>query len=417
MSEERKKALKIAEAGYQAIDSENVINGAVSVSDDALKVQGKEFPLGKGKILVIGIGKCSLSAAGALEKILGDRISGGAVLDVKEGKLERLETYKGTHPLPSPQNKKATERIVSLLSGLSEDDLVIFIISGGGSTLLYLPEEGRESEELPVIHALMDAGASIQEMNTVRKHMSKARGGYLAKYIYPARGIAMIFSDVPANDIGFISSGPTVKDVTTIEEAEKVLSKYGILEKCGLKNCGLIQTPKEDKYFEKMTNLLVVSNQTALDAMKNEAEKLGLKVKMCSSCLAGEAREVGKGLVDELNKDAEPGTVMLYGGETTVTVKHDNPGGRNQELALSALRYIGEGQIVMPLASDGIDNTDHAGAICDTISAKKAKDLNLDLEDYLSRNDSYDFWQKVGDFILTGDTGSNVSDLIVTIKF
>ncbi len=411
----RTKALQIAEAGLQSIDSGNVIRNNVSLKGDILTVKGQDFPIDEGRVIVIGIGKCSLDAAAALEKILGDRITGGAVIDVREGKLDRIQTYKGTHPLPSAENAEAAQKIVDLISGLSENDFVIFIVSGGGSTLLYLPEDKGAKEELPIMRALIDVGATIQEINTIRKHMSLARGGYLAKYIYPAHGVSMIFSDVPTDNIEFIASGPTVKDMTTVKEAEEVLRKYDILKLCGIDKCGLIETPKEDKYFDNIINILVASNSTALEAMRAEAESLGFKTEIRTNRLSGEAREVAKSLVDNLYA-APVHTAYLYGGETTVTVKHDGKGGRNLELALSALRTVKEGELILPMDSDGHDNTDYAGAICDTIANSKASDLNLDLDKYISENRSYAFWEMVGDYLMTGDTGSNVSDLIITLK-
>jgi glycerate-2-kinase len=281
--------------------------------------------------------------------------------------------------------------------------------------LLYLPEDKGSKEELPIMKTLMDVGATIQEINTIRKHMSLARGGYLAKYAYPARGVALIFSDVPTDNLNFIASGPTIKDQTTVKEAEEVLDKYKVLKTCGIEKCGLIETPKEDKYFVNMRNILIASNSTALEAMRVEAEKLGYATEVRTNRLAGEARDVAKMLLDNL-KTAPHKTVYLYGGETTVTVKHDGKGGRNLELALSALRTVQEGQMVLPFDSDGHDNTDYAGAICDTIAGKKAQDLNIDLEQYLSENRSYEFWGKIGDYLMTGETGSNVSDLIITIN-
>ena len=194
-----------------------------------------------------------------------------------------------------------------------------------------------------------------------------------------------------------------------------MLRKYDILKKCGIEKCGLIETPKDDKYFQKIINILIASNSTALEAMRNGGEKLGFKVGVRTSRLSGEAKDVAMTLVNALN-GAEPHTVLLYGGETTVTVKHDGKGGRNIELALSGLRTIKDGQIVLPMDSDGHDNTDYAGAVCDTISKKKASDMSLDLEQYLSENRSYEFWEKIGEYLMTGYTGSNVSDLIITIN-
>ncbi len=415
VSDSRAKALQIAEAGLQAIDTGSIIRKTVSLQGDVLTVQGQSFQISKGKVIVIGVGKCSLEAGAELEKILGGRLTEGAVIDVRKGVLNKIVTYEGTHPLPSAQNAEAAQKIIEMVSNLTEDDLVIFLISGGGSTLLYLPEDKGAEEELPIMHALIDAGATIQEINIIRKHMSLARGGYLAEHIYPARGVSLIFSDVPTDNIGFIASGPTIKDTTTVKEAEEMLRKYDILKTCGMEKCGLIETPKDDKYFANVRNILVVSNSTALEGMRLEAEKLGFKVEVQTNRLTGEARDVAGMLIDKL-RSAGPHAALLYGGETTVTVRHDGKGGRNLELALSGLRTIGNGQIILSMDSDGRDNTDYAGAICDTISKKKAEDLKIYPEQYLSENKSYEFWEKVGDYLMTGYTGSNVSDLIITLN-
>lgn len=412
----RRSALEIAEAGLEAIDTCKVIKDNVSIVGKSLLVKGETFSLeGVRRLLVVGAGKCSLDAAATLEEMLGNLITGGLVIDVRQGKLKKIQAYQGTHPLPTDKNIEATKKLVELLSDLSKNDLVIFIVSGGGSTLLYLPDDQGTKEESAIVSSLMKTGATIQELNTVRKHLSLARGGYLAKYAYPAQVVSLIFSDVPTDDVDFIASGPTVKDTTTVGEAEAVLDKYNVLKICGLERRGLIETPKDDKYFERVKNVVVVSNKTALEAMELKAKELGFKTKVCTACLTGEAREVGLRIVEELKRAAHK-TVMLYGGETTVTVLHNGKGGRNQELALSALRRAGPSQTLVTVASDGRDNTDFAGAICDILTKEKAAELNLDVERYLDENQSYEFWNKAGGYLLTGDTGSNVSDLIIAIS-
>lgn len=411
----RRAALEIAEAGLEAIDTEKVIKENVKLEDGNVVIAGEKLALG-GRLLVAGVGKCSGDAALALEQILGDKISDGVIIDIKETPgFKKIRGFSGTHPLPSEQNVAAAGELVKTLSGLTEQDAVIFIISGGGSTLLCLPEEKNCYEERIIIEELMRAGATIQEINALRKHLSLARGGYLAKYAYPARAASLIFSDVPGDDLQFIASGPTVKDETTVEDAEKILAKYNILNKCGLEKCGLTETPKEDKYFENVRNVLVGSNKIALEAMAGKAKELGFAPKICSTCLVGEASATGKNIASELHA-APPKSVLLYGGETTVTVKYPGRGGRNQELVLAAASAIGADELVLALASDGRDNTDFAGAICDTIMKEAATKTGLDPQKYLAENNSYEFFSKTGSYILTGNTGSNVSDLVVAIK-
>lgn len=412
----RKAALEIAEAGLEAIDTKKVITKNVFLNNDRLVIKNKEFSLGGIKrIFIVGIGKCSFEAAQALEEILGKKISGGIILGLYEGSLRRLKVYKGDHPLPSLKNIAVTKEIIDLLSGLGEKDLVIMAISGGGSSLLCQPQNLSATEEACIIGNLMRMGADIEKTNIVRKHLSFARGGWLAKYAYPAKVISLIFSDVPKNTLEFVASGPTVKDTTALSEAKNVIKKYKINESCNIADIRLIETPKHDKFFKKVDNILFVSNDLALKAMKKSAVEKDFQVEIVSNSFSGEARIFAKKIMENLHKQKN-GAIFLYGGESTVKVRGGGKGGRNQELVLSALRFIENGEAIISLASDGRDNTEMAGAICDIITKVKAKNLGLDIEKYLSNNDSYNFFAKTGDYLLTGDTGSNVSDLIIAIK-
>lgn len=415
----RVAALAIAEAGLEAIDTESAVERAVRLSGDTLSVNDKSFTLSPdGKLIVIGVGKCALEAGKALEGILGDRLTGGIVLDLREGMLSRLTTRVGTHPYPTQANVDATKEIIQMLSGLSEKDMALFVISGGGSTLLCLPNGHTAEDEASLLRHLTRAGADIQEVNTLRKHTSRARGGFLAKYAYPAQVIALIFSDVPSGVFEFIASGPTVRDTTTVADAQRVIEKYKVTVG-RVWDAALVETPKEDKYFEKVTNLLAVSNQVALSAMAAEAEKLNFTPRIMTANLRGEAREVAAAIVRDLAKE-KPKTALLYGGETTVTVRAPGgKGGRNLELALAALATLpalGPADLIFTLASDGRDNTDFAGAISDIMTKEHAEKLKLDAAQFLAENNSYEFFKATGDYLLTGDTGSNVSDLIIAIK-
>ncbi|KKU48680.1 hypothetical protein A3H10_00970 [Candidatus Uhrbacteria bacterium RIFCSPLOWO2_12_FULL_46_10] len=416
----RRAVLEIAEAGLMAVDTGTVIKAAIKLEDNRLCVNDQICSLvGANRIFLVGVGKCAIEAAAALEEILGAKLFDGIVLGVDGSPAQNLKTVKvmlGTHPLPTEKNIAATKAIVAMLDSLQEKDLVIIIVSGGGSTLLCLPEEGATCvEEGLVLQQLFRAGVSIQDVNTIRKHLSLARGGYLAKYAYPAQVISLIFSDVPGNDLEFIASGPTIKDTTTVVDADAILVKYGILKACGLAHCGLIETPKEDKYFERVQNILFVSNKLALEAMAAKAHELGYVPTICTDCLTGEAREVGIKVSAELH--AVPSkSVRLYGGETTVTIKGQGKGGRNQELALGALSAIQAEELIMAFASDGRDNTDASGAICDTIIKEEAARLGLAPNVFLQNNDSYTFFKQTGGHLITGYTGSNVSDLLIALK-
>ena len=412
-SDLRRSALDIIEAGLQAIDTRTAILNNVRIAAGDLILADEAIPLRDvGRIIVIGVGKCALEAGAALEEVLGDRISDGVVIDVHEGSLKRIRAFGGDHPLPTERNVDATKELIAALRDLSEKDLVIAVVSGGGSTLLCQPENHTCTDERRIFECLTKAGADIVEMNTVRKHTSLARGGQLAKYAHPARVAALIFSDVPGDPVEFIASGPTVKDSTTAEDAERILRKYG---GCGLLDLQFTETPKEDKWFARVRNTVIVSGRTALGEMFLEAEKLGFAPRIVETAFRGEAREIGRRIANELH-NSEPGTALLYAGESTVTIKNGGVGGRNQEVSLAALGIVGEGELLASIASDGHDNTDFAGALCDIISREKAEKLGLDPDKFLAANDSFHFWEPTGDLIFTGPTGSNVSDLILAIK-
>src|SRR3989344_2950392 len=298
ISPARRAALEIAEAALDAVDTRKTVKENIRFENGKLYIKNLSYSLEKTKkIAVVGIGKCAMEAASELENILGDHLYGGIVLDVYESykcTLQKIECFIGTHPLPSEKNIEATRKIVELLNALGEEDLVIFIISGGGSTLLCLPKgkAGCFDEKLIVVE-LMRRGANISEINTIRKHLSLARGGYLAKYAYPAQVISLIFSDVPGNDIEFVASGPTVKDTTTVSDTDTILAKYDILKSCGIEYCGLVETPKDGIYFKKVNNILFMSNIIALNAMKNKARELEFSAKIVTDKLSGEAKAAG----------------------------------------------------------------------------------------------------------------------------
>lgn len=419
----RRDALSIAEAGYEAINITTALKRILVLDQEALRVDNVTYNLAGRKIFFVGVGKCAFSTAKEIEKLLGEKLAGGIALDVSPfvgQPLKRIETLVGTHPLPSEANVEATNSIMEFLTGRTENDLVIMLVSGGGSTLLCLPATPMTwGDESSLWSELTAKGATIQEMNTVRKHISRARGGALAKAAYPAEVISLIVSDVPGNDVRSIASGPTVMDSSTIADAKAVLEKYNTTAS---KNIELIETPKEQKYFERISNVLFLTNHSALDAMKEEAEKRGYTTTIVDDHYTGEACEVGRTVTEKLH-NAPTNTVLLYAGESTVTLSQNagaglpaQAGGRNQEMALAALADIRDGELVLPFTSDGHDNTDCAGAIADTTTRAHAHSQNLSIEEYLTGHRSYDFFKTTGDALITGYTGSNVSDLIIALK-
>ncbi len=411
----RKSVLRIVEAGFEAIETKTAVekNFIYDAKTQRLNILGQCFNIGQYKrIILVGFGKAALEAVTAIQTILKGRIACGFVLDLKEGSLGNIVCKIGTHPLPTKINIEATNELVAMLDACTEEDLVICVVSGGGSALLCSPHNMECETEVSIISALTVSGADIYELNTVRKHISTVKGGRLAKIIYPATSINLIFSDVPGDDLNVVASGPTVKDMSTNADAAIILNKYNVLEICELPSCNLLETPKEEKYFAKAHNILLVSAKQALLAMKEKAEELGFAVEVFSSSYQGEAKKLAPDIISRLKR----GVCLLGAGESTVKIAGHGKGGRNQEMALAALALIGENQVLACLASDGHDNTEAAGAIVDISTLARAKNLNLNPEKYLNNNDSFSFFETVGDQIQTGQTGANVSDFFVCLK-
>ncbi len=419
VSKERKTALEILNAGLEAIDTKIAIQKSVQRFGNRLALAGREVIVRPDtRIFLVSVGKCGLEAAQEINSIMGDILFKGIVIDVQEGsvKNDKIKVFTGDHPFPSERNILATKSMMDMLSQMNESDIVITIISGGGSSLLCQPDSLSFTEEKQVVDALFRAGAPIDKVNTVRKHLSLAKGGYLAKQAYPAQVVSLIFSDVPGYDVGFVASGPTVLDTTTISDAMDVIKEFCIEKECPFIEKGLIETPKDKKFFENVTNNIIVSNSVALEAMQSKAESMGFSAKIKTNKFSGHARHVGAGIISAL-KYEDANTFLLYGGESTVIVKGGGNGGRNQEIALSSLRFAEDNDMVIALASDGIDNSEVAGGICDIISKEHAEKLGLDVWTYLNENNSFEFFQKTGDYIKTGITGSNVSDIVLGIRF
>lgn len=411
----RRLALRIAEAGFAAIETHQAVRKAIAYNNEkqVLEVGGKKYGLDNfERVICIGFGKAAFDAVSELQNMLGDKIKCGFVIDLKEGSLGNITCKVGTHPYPTKVNIDATKELVAMLSDCTEKDLVLCAVSGGGSALLCSPRDLSCEQEVSIISALTVAGANIQELNTVRKHISTVKGGQLAKLMYPATVISLIFSDVPGDDLSMVASGPTVPDITTIGAASEIIKKYDVLKAAGLASCKLFETPKEQKYFEKVQNVLAVSARQALEAMEEEAETLGFGVKIYSRHFQGLARELGPKIIGENKK----GECLLGTGESTVEIRGKGKGGRNQEMALAALESLSENQVLVCAASDGRDNTDAAGAIVDSSSQRRAKALGLDVNEYLQNNDSFNFFESLGDHLITGQTGANVADFFVCIK-
>ena len=416
-AELRGQALEILEAGYSAIDTEKILKDKIKLDGENFSVDGESFSLKSfNKIIFIGIGKCALDGAKTIEGILGDYLTDGIALDVKSADeasgLKRVRYFTGTHPYPSEINVSVTGQILEMIRGATEKDLIITLISGGGSSLFCLPNNISVETLIEITKNLTQKGANIFELNTVRKHLSGVQGGQLTELCYPAKVISLIFSDVPGDDIATIASGPTVRDITTQEDAERILAHYDVLTLCALPNCVVVETPKEEKWFERVDNILVLTNTTALEAMKHEAEARGYHAEIRSTTLEGEARDVGARLAQDAQADH---TVLLYGGETTVTVTGHGKGGRNQEVVLGGLFFLRKSTVLVAGASDGWDNSDVAGAMGDEALFLEAKHQGADPELFLKENNAYEFFSRFGGHLVTGRRGTNVSDLYFTI--
>jgi len=404
----RKDALDILEAGYEAILTKNVIRGAVTREGNTICIKDMNVCFDDyERIFFVGVGKCAVDAAEELEDIIGDNLTEGIVLDVKSGIFKKLTSRVGTHPYPTEQNVEAAKEIEAMLEKTTEKDLVLMLISGGGSSLLCLPHELKCESITKITKTLMDKGAPIRDINIVRKHFSEIQGGGLARMAYPATVVSLLFSDVPGNDIDTIASGPTVLDKSTKEEAEETLMKYNAFNLCEVPYCEILETPKDEKYFKNVYNILVVTNDMALEAMAKKADELEYGAVICSNCAEGEAREFGKKIASD--EYAVRGC-YLYGGETTVTIAGKGLGGRNQEVVLGAFPYLREGMLIVGAASDGWDNSDVAGAMSDKEFFDKAEEMKLYPEDFLKENNSYEFFKRAGGHIQTGRTGANVAD-------
>lgn len=408
--EHRIPALQIVEAGFESINTEKVILNHIKIEGQVLSVMDTKFDLTNFKrIKVVGFGKASCEASLVLEKILGSRIQEGVVIGLKKVDSMYIETFAGTHPKPSEENALASKKIFEMCKNSNEEDLIITIVSGGGSSLLCYPES--ECEQGRALYdSFLKSGKTAIELNTVRKHLSLLKGGGLAKVAYPATVIGLIFSDVPGNHFESVASGPTYKDTSTVEDAQVIIDNHN------LGKFDLIETPKENKYFDKVHNFVLVSNEIAIEAMSKKAKELGFSASTVSSEMYD---EVDISLQRIFNKKTlDSNSVVIAAGEPVLLVKKQGgSGGRNLYMALRSMKLemVKENDVFISFASDGRDNSESAGAIVDKETIKKYKENNLNIEEYLENYDAYSFFEKTGDMIITGATGSNVSDLMILL--
>lgn len=434
----RKDALDIFRAGVQAVEPSAAVKRYCRREGNRLLVDQEVYDLGEFKrIYVIGAGKAGAPMAQAVEEILGDRISGG-IINVKYGhlaELSRVKAIEAGHPVPDEAGLEGTRAILDLASRAEEKDLILCLISGGGSALLPLPAEGLSlQDKQDTTKVLLACGATIHEINSVRKHISMVKGGGLARAAYPATLISLILSDVVGDDLDVIASGPTVPDSSSFQGCVTIFDKYGIREKVPETVLAHIQkgiegkvpeTPKPaDPVFTRTQGVIVGSNLACMEAAEKKAHSLGYHTLMLSTMIEGETREVAcvhAGIAKEVLKSGHPlspPACVLSGGETTVTITGRGLGGRNQEFVLaSAMGLSGwERIVVLSAGTDGTDGpTDAAGAVADSQTIQRAEALGLNPVDFLFNNDAYHFFEKLEDLVKTGPTNTNVMDLRIML--
>lgn len=415
---ERKVALEIFEGALNKINGYNAIKEHIKFFDDYLVINNKKINLNNyKKIFLIGFGKASLEMAKAMEEFMA--YDDGAIITTQDTKLKTIKVFKGIHPLPSEKNIEATKEIINIVKKAGKDDLIFVLVSGGGSSLFCMPMISLNSM-IDVTDKLIKAGCNIEELNTVRKHLSYIKGGKLAK-LTEAKMIGLIISDIIGNPVEFIASGPTAGDKTTFRDAYKIMKKYKIKNKeamdlilKGMKG-EVKETPDKVKNVE---NFIIADINIACKEAKKIAEFKGYYSKILTTNLKGEAREVGVALARYAKFYPRNHSVIITGGETTVKVKGNGLGGRNQEMVLSAIKEIDGLPIAfLSCGTDGIDGSSPAaGAIADGDSMKRAIKLNLSPDDFLQNNNSYEFFKIMDDTIVTGYTGTNVMDIQIIVR-
>ncbi len=439
---------RILAAAIQSVDPSEALYRCVQRQGDLLTIRSaagdspaRTYDLRDFKhIYVVGAGKAGAPMTQAIAQILRNRLSGGLVI-VKDGYTSgaktqsssgKIEIVQASHPIPDERGLQATNRILALLEAADQDDLIICLISGGGSALLTAPEAGISLQDLQALtKQLLASGASIHEINALRKHLDQVKGGGLAQAGNPAHMLSLILSDVVGNSLDVIASGPTVADNSSFQECHDILERYKLLDKIPVNVLKRIrqgvsgqqpETPKPgEAFFANVHNAIIGSNHVAAQAALEKAAQEGYNVMLLTTYLQGEARQVGRLLVAiarqvaESNQPIPRPACILAGGETTVTLHGDGLGGRNQELALGAVVELAGLQDIalVSLATDGGDGpTDAAGAVVTGQTLSRAEGIGLVPAKFLARNDSYHFFQPLGDLLKPGPTLTNVNDLV-----
>lgn len=432
----REIAIEIFLAGIESVKPGNLIPQWVSLYRNSLNIDDRSYDLKKiDKVFVVGVGKASASMAQSIESILGSRINAGHVV-TKYGHsvpLRHINITEAGHPVPDENGLKGTESILSLVHSAQENDLVIFLVSGGGSALLADVPEGCSLNDLRLLNTiLLKSGAGINEINCIRKHLSGIKGGMLAQATFPATLVSLIMSDVIGDPLDVIASGPTVPDPTTYADAIEIIDSLQIREEIPV---NILDTLKEgylrnrpetlkesDPGFSKTINIIIGNNELALQNSRLRGESFGYKTKVVNGTLDGDVEDVAgyiyKTALDEKKKLSGNKVCLLFGGEPTVKIKGEGSGGRNQHLALLMAKLIKENSGITFLSggTDGTDGpTDAAGAVVDSFTLLKAAYSGLEYDKYLDNFDSYNFFRQEGGLVKTGPTQTNVMDLMVLL--
>ncbi len=431
----RDHALSIFHAGVDAVKPDRFIPRFVRMENDTLHLGEFRINLSStGKIIVVGAGKASAFMARELENVLGYRISDGVII-TKEGHglpLQQITCIEAAHPVPDENGVKGAIAIAALLQDLREEDLVIALISGGASALMADFPPDIPLEDMQALNGLLlGSGAAIEEINTIRKHLSTLKGGQLRRLAHPARMIALILSDIIGDPLESIASGPTVADPSTFTDALNILQRYNLTDKMPESVLKRLQSGQEGRIAEtpkpgelEEEQLLTATNHQALQAAADKAAEMGYSVNIFTDRMVGEAREQAAQIMAAAKAYSGPTPAcLLYGGETTVTIRGSGKGGRNQELALAALQHFSAMDIrdqnrilILSAGTDGGDGpTDAAGAIADAEIYRKAVESAIDIENHLANNDSYTFFDQAGGHIKTGPTHTNVMDMVVVL--
>ena len=432
----RQTATEIFLAGVESVKPENLIKQFVSIEQYNLQIENFQFDLSTiANIYIVGVGKASAAMAQTIESILGSRITEGHIITKYEQSvpLQFIGITEAGHPVPDENGIKGTELIMSIAKKAEKNDLLICLISGGGSALLTDIPDGCSLDDLKDLNnILLKSGATIFEMNCIRKHVSKVKGGLLAKTAYPSRVLSLILSDVIGDPLDVIASGPTVHDPSTYADAISIINKYNIKNEIPIQIYQLLEdgvnnkrqeTLKEsDEALELTSNLIIGTNKLALKIAKQKAALFGYETKIITDKLEGNVMDVAKYIMDSI-KNAKKENIhekscLLFAGETTIKVEGEGLGGRNQHLALLIAKLLKDepGITFLSAGTDGTDGpTDAAGAVVDSFTSQTASDLQLNMNQYINNCDSYRFFQEVGGLVKTGPTQTNVMDLMVAL--